>query len=83
MNHKERVLAATREENARLMAELVHTRQVAQHTANLEAGRVAALTKAAAEREAMKEKEAKAKEALLSIIDNCNIYKNTSIMHQR
>ena len=40
------------------MAELVHTRQVAHQTADIEAGRVAALAKTA-------EKEAKAKEALL------------------
>jgi hypothetical protein len=41
LDNKERVLAATREENDRLIVELVHTRQVAQHTADLEAERIA------------------------------------------
>jgi len=46
------------------MAELFHTRQVAQQTADLEAERVAALAKMA-KNEAKKEQEATAKEALL------------------
>ena len=66
LDHKERVLAATREEKARNMAELFLTRQVAQQTADLEAGMVAALAKTA-EKEARKEHEAKAKEALLQL----------------
>jgi hypothetical protein len=60
------VLAATKEENACLMAELAHTKQVEQQTADLEAGRVAARAKAA-EKEARREKEAIAKEALLQL----------------
>jgi hypothetical protein len=57
--YEERLLTATREEIARLMAELVHTRQVAQLTADLEAGRVAAQSKTV-EKDARKEKKTKA-----------------------
>ena len=64
LDHRERMLAATREENDRLLAELVHTRQVAQQTADLEAGRIAAQAKAT-EMAAKKVLEAKAKDALL------------------
>ena len=64
LDHKERVLAATREENERLLAELVHARQGAHHTADLEAGRIAAQAKAA-EMAAKKVMDAKARDALL------------------
>jgi hypothetical protein len=64
LDHIERALAATGEKFARLVAEFVHTRQVAQHTVDLEAGRVAALSKTA-EKKVKKETETKAKKALL------------------
>ena len=51
--HREQVLAAARENNARLEAELAHTMQVAQQTEDIESARVAAMAKAA-EKEAAK-----------------------------
>ncbi len=58
------MLAATRVDNDRLMAELVRARQVVQHTSDLEAGRIAAQAKAA-EMAARKVMDAKAMDALL------------------
>ena len=64
LDHGERVLAATREENDRLLAELVHARQVAQQTADLEARRIVAQAKAP-EMAVRKVMDAKAKDAML------------------
>ena len=48
MAHREQVLSAARDQNARLAAELAHTLQVAQQTTNLEAARIAAVSEALA-----------------------------------
>ena len=47
MARMEQVLAsASREQNARLVAKLAHTMHVSKHAADLEAARIAALSKA-------------------------------------
>ena len=58
LEHREQILAATKEENNRLEAELDRARHIAQQLAYLEACIVAAMTLAA-------EKEAKVVEAFL------------------
>jgi hypothetical protein len=59
--HREQVLAAAREENARMAAKLAHTMQVAQQTADLEAKRIAAVARAP-EKEASEQMMAKGRE---------------------
>ena len=64
LDHRERVLAATMQENERLLAELAQARQIAQQTTDLNAGRIAAQVKAE-EMATIKVVDARAREALL------------------
>ena len=66
MAHREQVLAADGEQNARLDAELAHIMQVAQQAADLEVARIAALAKAI-QKEATEATLAKAREEALRL----------------